>query len=346
MAVGVFLTFSLLTTPMDVALQGVVEENVLETPSDFSEFLEFTNRLNIPVNEEYFHQLKAYQLNSKGSLSQSLTVIEHGVKNCKYLSSDCQCERRLQNALWRAWWRQTRARFRATVKKIPEGENIVNEAIPEYRTIRVCGTDIGDFPTEYTITALKPHELPVVGTFVDKNVIPGFSYRVRWNGTNEYLFEGVALVLKSIGRGYGKRLTFESQDIENDNFFWSDSNPDEGFAFSIHLIFKGDRFHVVDRKGRVVGEALLTSVGIEQEIEKVSVKKSGIDVVVSVEMECTLKFSSEDHIPEKLRDETVDVVTSGIALASKSKKRWKAKTSEVRNVHVLDLGECSFHSIS
>lgn len=100
--------------------------------------------------------------------------------------------------------------FCVMVKKIFEGENIVNEVILEYWIICVCGIDIGDFLIEYIIIVLKFYELLVVGIFVDKNVILGFLYCVCWNGINEYLFEGVVLVLKSIGRGYGKRLIFES----------------------------------------------------------------------------------------------------------------------------------------
>lgn len=330
---------------MALVLDEVVQEDAYETPSDFSEFLEFTNLLNIPLNEEHFRELKASRLENKASLSQGLSVIEQGVKVSRYFTSDFHDERRLQNALWRVWWRQTRARFHATVKEIPDGENIVEEAIPEVRTIRVCGADIGDFPTEYTIPALKPHEIPVVGTYVDKKIVPGFAYRVRWNGTNDYLFDGVALVLESIGKGYGKRLTFHSQDIENDNFFWSDSNPEEGFAFSIQAVFEGDKFDVVDRKGRVVGETEVTAVGDEQEIEQVSVRKGKTSVVVSVEMECTLKFSTHDHVPENLRGQTVDVVTSGLALTEKTKKSWKGQTVEIRNVHIPDLGACLFQSI-
>lgn len=319
-------------------------EDVYETPSDFSEFLEFTNRLNIPVNEGYFRELKAGRLKNKGSLIHSLSVIDQGVKDSRHLSSEFEDERRLQNALWRTWWRQTRARFHATVKEIPEGENIVEEAIPEVRTLRIRGADIGDFPTEYIIPALKPYEIAVVGTYVDKKIVPGFAYRVRRNGTNDFLFHGCSAVLKSIGRGYGKRLTFHSQELENDNFFWSDSNPDEGFAFSIQVLFEGDKFEVVDRKGRVMAVTNVTAVGDEQEIEKVFVLKGKISIVVSVEMECTLKFSSQDHVPENLRGQTVDVVTSGLALSSKNEKCWKGQTLEIRNVHILDLGACTFQA--
>lgn len=330
---------------MDILFDDVVEDDVYEVPSDFSEFLEFTNRLNIPLNEEYFSDLKARRLESKSTLSQSLSVFEEGIKDGRHLSSEYQNERRLQNALWRVWWRQTRARFHATVKEIPGGENIVEEAIPEVRTLRIRGEDIGDFPTEYIIPALRPHEIPVVGTYVDTKVIPGFAYRVRRNGTNDYLFDGDALVLKDIGRGYGKRLTFHSEVIDNDNFFWSDSNPEEGFAFSVQVIFEGDKFDVMDRQGRKVAETQLIAVGEEQEIEEISLRKREVNMVVSVEMECSLIFSPFDHVPEHLRGQTVDLPTSGLALSQKTLTCWKAETIEIRDVHIPDFGSCSFHSL-
>ena len=98
---------------MALVFDEAVEEDVYETPSDFSDFLEFTNRLNIPLNEEYFRELKATWLKSKGSLGQSLSIFEQSIRDSKFLSSEFENERRLQNALWRVWWRQTRARFHA-----------------------------------------------------------------------------------------------------------------------------------------------------------------------------------------------------------------------------------------
>ena len=332
---------------MDLLYNDVEEEGVHETPNDFSKFLEFTNALNIPLNEEYFNELKARRLENKqnkGALGQSLSVFDQGIKNGRYLSSEYENERRLQNALWRVWWRQTRARFHASIKEIPDGKNIVEEAIPEVRTLRIRGVDIGDFPTEYVIPALLPHEIPVVGTYVDPKIVPGLAYRVRRNGTDDYLFDGAALVLKSVGKGYGKRLTFHSEATENDNFFWSDSN-EEGFSFSIQVIFEGDKFNVLDRQGRRVAEATLTAVGNEQEIEKISLRKGYLSVVVSVEMECTLNFSTLEHVPEHLGGQTVDLPASGMALCQKDSKCWKVETVEIRNVHIPDLGACSFQSV-
>lgn len=71
-------------------------------------------------------------------------------------------------------------------------------------------------------------------------------YWVCWNGIDDYLFDGVVLILKSIGKGYGKRFIFYSEVIENDNFFWLDSNEEEGFLFLVWVIFEGDKFNVLD----------------------------------------------------------------------------------------------------
>ena len=101
------------------------------------------------------------------------------------------------------------------VKSVLEHLNTVN--ITE--TSVVSGTSIGDIPSSYTIPTVARHERPVVGTFVHQDVVPGFRYRVRCNGTDDFHFDGKPLLLESIGQGYGKRLTFESEDILRNNNF-------------------------------------------------------------------------------------------------------------------------------
>ena len=322
------------------------EEDAYQTPNDFTDFLEFTNRLNIPLNEEYFRGLKATRLVKKSSLSQTLSVFEHGIKDGRYLSSEFLLERRLQNALWRAWWRQTRARFHGTYKEIPEGENIVEEALPEIRTLHICGADIGDFPTEYTIPALKPHEIPVVGTYIGRKVLPGFTYRVRLNGSPEYLFEGKPLVLKSVGKGYGKRLTFHSGgDDDNDNFFWSDSNSNTGFAFSVQVIFKNDNFEVIGPTGLKVADVRLTNVSEEQEIQEVCLEEGVISMIVAVDMDCTFTFPPLNHVPECFQGHVVELPVSGLALTRRAVTSWKAETVVIQDVPIPDLGVTSFHLV-
>lgn len=114
------------------------------------------------------------------------------------------------------------------MKEVLKGEDIV-----EVWIIDIWGKDIGDFLIEYIILVLRFYEIFVVGIYVYKDIIFGFVYRVCWNGISDYLFDGEVLVLWIIGKGYGKRLIFYSYVVENDNFFWLDSNLDEGFVFLI-----------------------------------------------------------------------------------------------------------------
>lgn len=112
----------------------------------------------------------------------------------------------------------------------------------------VRGEDVNDVPTSYVVNGLRPHEFPVIGTYVDKRVVPGFRYRVRVNRTSRQLFEGRALTLESVGRGYGKRITFQAPPgglNDNDNYFYSDTIA-QGFGFSPVAVEVGDRFRIRD----------------------------------------------------------------------------------------------------
>lgn len=94
-------------------------------------------------------------------------------------------------------------------------------------------------------TGLLPRELPIIGTYVHPEIIIGAKYKVRSLRTNKHLFGGAALTLLSIGRGYGKRITFESESLlYSDNYFYSDSCQD-GYGFTIEALSVGDYFRWV-----------------------------------------------------------------------------------------------------
>jgi hypothetical protein len=83
-----------------------------------------------------------------------------------------------------------------------------------------------------------------LGTYVDRRILPGFYYIVRPAHAKNPLFGGYPKKLLSVGRGYGKRFTFEScSRNDNDNYFWSDSYP-EGFGFEPRSVFEGHRFRI------------------------------------------------------------------------------------------------------
>lgn len=130
----------------------------------------------------------------------------------------------------------------------------------------VRGEDVNDVPTSYVVNGIKPHEFPVIGTYVDKRVVPGFRYVVRVNRTTRFLFGGRPLRLDSVGRGYGKRITFEAPPgglNENDNFFYSDTIA-QGYGFAPVAVQVGDRFRVEDSQGDVCGDLLLDELINEQ----------------------------------------------------------------------------------
>lgn len=74
------------------------------------------------------------------------------------------------------------------------------------------------------------------------------------------LLQGRALYLESIGRGYGKRITFVGDSYNsNDNYFWSDTHP-EGYGFSLSLVQEGDKFTLIDANGFPVATAEVNKV--------------------------------------------------------------------------------------
>lgn len=200
--------------------------------------------------------------------------------------------------------------------------------------VTVSGADVSDIPTSYVIPKLAPHEKAVVGTFVDLMITPGYPYRLRLNGTDDFLFGGKPLTLLSVGQGYGKRLTFHSDDILNNNhYFWSDSNPPNGFAVSICLSINGE-FLIKTKDGRIVGRSAVTSVNEEQVINKLRCPlKHAVELEVKVQFTCTLSRFD-------LQSDWSELTLQGVAIATKSKHG--AVVGCIENILVPGCGECIF----
>lgn len=134
-------------------------------------------------------------------------------------------------------------------------------------------SSLGDLPARYEICSLESHQMPSVGVYVDKRITPGFKYRVRPlpsigrpSTINKCLFNEKALTLKSIGRGYARRFTFEAENNclnNNDNYFWSDNRP-EGYAFELELISEGDKFTFFDINGESQGTVEILSIEVSK----------------------------------------------------------------------------------
>lgn len=180
-------------------------------------------------------------------------------------------------------------------------------------------------PAQYVVQGLHGHEMPVIGVYVDSRITPGFSYRVRPVHATKMLFKGQALPLLSIGRGYGKRITFASEShISNENFFWSDSNP-EGYGFSLQLVKVNDKFTVKDANNKSVGIATVQKLmGPQVEVGHCVTEAGHIEKRVRVSLYCSIEFfhdGSNSHKP---------VVISGLAVGKKVKApRALAEVTEI-----------------
>ncbi|ENN76149.1 hypothetical protein HUJ04_000027 [Dendroctonus ponderosae] len=201
----------------------------------------------------------------------------------------------------------------------------------DHRRVTVRGLDINDVPTKYTMTGLQPYELPVVGTYVDPRVIPGFSYRVRPNHKTYHLFGGRALRLLSIGMGYAKRLTFEPDTYNNpQNFMWSDNHPD-GLGLEPRAVAKGMKF-MVKAGGHVIGEATVfrdDNPQFEEKSEKIKTKTGqwAIEKHIHVDVICHVQLSRPGGASSE-RDSYMMRI-SGVALARLA--------PGARRAHIVDI---------
>lgn len=317
----------------------MAESQDISTPDDCTSFLEFADRLNVPINQGYLNHISE-QIKTRNQFD--LNALDVGVKDSK--THKKFNERRIQNALWRAWWRQRSTRFNSGQKKLPLEEEQL-ETVGESMN-HLWGRDISDIPTEYSIPDdLEAHELPVIGTYVDPYIIPGFSYRVRFCGSKQKdnLFDGKALRLDRIGAGYGKRLTFEDHDIlDCDNFFWSDSNPEGGFAFSVNVLNEGQRFKVFDSLNREVGEVKVLEVDSRSQVVSSRVANSETILDVRVNFRCNIVFLGSDNVPESRRGKTSELSVTGIAKMIKVPQTKSAVLVEVNEVTIPEVGERIF----
>lgn len=77
-----------------------------------------------------------------------------------------------------------------------------------------------------------------------------------------FVWQGKALELASIGRGYGKRITFESDSCcHNDNYFYSDTNT-SGYGFRLHAIEEGQKFTLRDSADHAVGFCTISQIKV------------------------------------------------------------------------------------
>lgn len=137
--------------------------------------------------------------------------------------------------------------------------------------------------------------LTLSGTYVDRHIVPGFRYRVRKLGRSSVsggsqLFGGRALLLQSIGRGYGKRITFKGETLNsNSNYFYSDTH-DDGYGFSLISVENGNMFTVSDIDSHMVGEATVIMVDSQHERNTEIASDGSIIKELDVTFTCTIDY--------------------------------------------------------
>ena len=177
------------------------------------------------------------------------------------------------------------------------------------------------------LPACRKHELLAMNGFIDRNIAPGFRYKVREVETQKKLFNGQAKYLESIGQGYGKRLTFESDDVlENDNFFWTDSN-EYGYAFSIEAVSVGDVF-IAKLRDTELGFAKITKVQDDQKVVSSEIQPDGAVKRVKVDFQCKIG----DKLIENDVNGNFSLRFQGVATLVKGKQDQRCKIQDIKTL--------------
>uniref|UniRef100_A0A6P7GN29 Uncharacterized protein LOC114344675 n=1 Tax=Diabrotica virgifera virgifera TaxID=50390 RepID=A0A6P7GN29_DIAVI len=209
------------------------------------------------------------------------------------------------------------------------------EETPVKPSLKLDAAFLGDIPGQYTICAVEPHQLPVVGVYIDPRVVPGFKYRIRPlpevgrpSTTNKCLFDNKALTLQSIGRGYARRFTFEADENQlnnNENYFWSDNRP-EGYAFELELLSEGDKFTFFNPNGEAEGTVEVLSIEAPQ-IEIFSSLAKGV-----IDKKATVAFTGKVEYYETGVAKPVNL--TGTVLSRKVKGRSSAEIVKITKVSI------------
>lgn len=158
-------------------------------------------------------------------------------------------------------------------------------------------------------------------------------------GTKDFLFDGEPRMLQSIGLGYGKRLTFRGETLNNnENYFWSDSRP-EGYAFNISAVEAGDKFVMYDEMLRVVGDVDILTVDDDQTEIKTVYETGCVKKFVHVRMTANVQYHNRHSLLMDVTDHVISI--EGTAEAVRQRGSVEAKTQQITDAHIPRLGRCT-----
>lgn len=141
--------------------------------------------------------------------------------------------------------------------------------------------------------------------------------------------------------GYGRRLTFSS-DVLNSNefYFWSDSEPN-GFAFSIQAVEIGQKFIVQDSMDSEVGEVVINKICGPQEEVSMDSGENGVIKRVHVTVMCSVTYyQRHNHGLIELVSSKNEEVMTGEAILSKPRAVRKAKLASIDRAFLARVGHC------
>lgn len=221
------------------------------------------------------------------------------------------------------------------IKQLKKGYEMKPGIKSSSRRIKVSGADIKDIPCQYSVVGLEKYELPVIGTYIDPRIVPGFHYRVRPAGSRRHLFEGRDMLLQSLGMGYGKRITFKPDSLNSpENYFWSDSHP-EGLGMEPRAINPGMKF-TISGNGGLLGEASVFRADLPQVEEKTKYvevpgkRGMAVEKYVHVDVTCHVKLATTGGGSVDYEVHLMKV--SGMAVLRKEPGQSTAKLVKVYNV--------------
>lgn len=196
-----------------------------------------------------------------------------------------------------------------------------------------------NFNTTYTLNGIGDHELPVIGTFIDPSILPGFSYKVR-KCCGEELFDGKPRHLMSIGMGYGKRMTFcKSSKLDNDNVFWSDSSA-KGYAFSLIVISEKQRFVAYDGYDRPTATVSVSDATLHQMEIKQVVAEGTVTKIVRTHFVASIEYEPLPHGVLNIRSDVDNEILEGFGYIVKEKRSKIACLKRIDNVMIPSVGKC------
>ena len=139
--------------------------------------------------------------------------------------------------------------------------------------------------------------------------------------------------------GYGKRITFEADNLNaNENYFYSDTHL-AGYAFSLHGLCGREKFLVYDVEQYVVAQADVERVQAEKELSTETDSTGGVIKTVSVALTCSLRFKRAANLLPILCNRTVQL--QGVLVLFKAKRAKCAEVSCIRDVNVDPVGLCT-----